>query len=74
VETRDLGEYRLKDLTQPQRLYQLLGRDLDTEFAPLRTLENRPTNLPAQATPFVGRAARSSMRSRRCFPIRTYAS
>jgi predicted ATPase/class 3 adenylate cyclase len=57
VETRDLGEHRLKDLTQPQRLYQLLGRDLETEFAPLRTLENRPTNLPAQTTPFVGRAA-----------------
>ena len=27
------------------------------EFPPLRTLENRPTNLPAQATPLVGRAA-----------------
>jgi predicted ATPase/class 3 adenylate cyclase len=54
VETRDLGEHRLKDLTQPQRLHQLLGPGLGTEFAPLRTLESRPTNLPAQ-TPLVGR-------------------
>ncbi len=57
VETRDLGEHRLKDLTQPQRLYQLLAPGLKTEFAPLRTLENRPTNLPAQTTQLVGRTA-----------------
>src|SRR3954469_17818876 len=57
VEARDLGEHRLKDLTQPQRLHQLLAPGLETEFASLRTLENRPTNLPAQTTPIVGRAA-----------------
>jgi predicted ATPase len=57
VETRDLGEHRLKDLTQPLRLHQLLAPGLNTEFAPLRTLENRPTNLPAQTTPLVGRTA-----------------
>jgi predicted ATPase/class 3 adenylate cyclase len=57
VEARDLGEHRLKDLTQPQRLYQLVASGLETEFPPLRTLENRPTNLPAQATPLVGRAS-----------------
>jgi predicted ATPase/class 3 adenylate cyclase len=57
VETRDLGEHRLKDLTQPQRLYQLAVPGLETQFAPLRTLENRPTNLPAQTTPLVGRIA-----------------
>ena len=55
VETRDLGEHRLKDLTQPQRLYQLVAPGIETEFAPLRTLENGPTNLPAQTTPLVGR-------------------
>ena len=52
---RDLGEHRLKDLTEAQRLYQLVGDGLDAEFPPLKTLEDRPTNLPAQATPFVGR-------------------
>ena len=52
---RDLGEHRLKDLTQPQRLYQLVADGLEGEFPALKTLENRPTNLPAQPTPLVGR-------------------
>jgi len=55
ADARDLGEHRLKDLTQPQRLYELVAPGLATDFPPLRTLENRPTNLPAQATPLVGR-------------------
>ena len=46
---RELGEYRLKDLTAPERLFQL-G---DDEFPPLRTL--RPTNLPVQPGPLLGR-------------------
>src|SRR5213078_2173456 len=45
---RDLGEHRLKDLSGPHRLYQLLIEGLPSEFPPLKTLENRPTNLPAQ--------------------------
>ena len=56
-DARDLGEHRLKDLTQPQRLYQLVASGLDGQFPPLRTLENRPTNLPSQPTPLIGRAA-----------------
>jgi predicted ATPase/class 3 adenylate cyclase len=47
---RDLGEHRLKDLSMPERLFQL-G---DGEFPPLRTLYR--TNLPIPATPFLGRA------------------
>src|SRR5262249_56488163 len=46
---RDLGEHRLKDLSEPVRLYQL-G---DGDFPPLRTLF--ATNLPVPATPFLGR-------------------
>jgi predicted ATPase/class 3 adenylate cyclase/Tfp pilus assembly protein PilF len=46
---RDLGEHRLKDLTAPERIYQL-G---DSDFPPLKSL-NR-TNLPVAATPLVGR-------------------
>ena len=46
---RDLGEHRLKDLSAPQRLYQL-GED---EFPPLRTLYR--TNLPVQQTALIGR-------------------
>jgi predicted ATPase/class 3 adenylate cyclase len=49
VAMRDLGEHRLKDLTAPERLFQL-G---DGEFPPLRTLRN--VRLPVQATPLIGR-------------------
>jgi hypothetical protein len=37
--TRDLGAHRLKDLTQPQRLHQLVAERLEKDFPPLRTLE-----------------------------------
>jgi len=45
----DLGEHRLKDLTAPERIYQL-G---EGEFPPLKSLNQ--SNLPEQPTPFVGR-------------------
>ena len=48
---RDLGLHRLKDLSAPERIYQL-GTD---EFPPLRTLHQ--TNLPIPSTPFLGREA-----------------
>ena len=49
-ELRDLGEHRLKDLSRPERLFQL-G---EAQFPPLRTLYR--TNLPIPSTPFLGRA------------------
>jgi predicted ATPase/class 3 adenylate cyclase len=55
VGLRDLGEHRLKDLTSPQRLSQLVVDGIPDEFPALRTLENRPMNLPVQATPLIGR-------------------
>ncbi len=55
VGVRDLGDHRLKDLTQSQRLYQLVIPEVESEFPPLKTLDYRPTNLPAQATPLIGR-------------------
>ena len=45
----DLGEHRLKDLTAPERIYQLGAGD----FPPLKSLNQ--SNLPEQPTPFVGR-------------------
>jgi predicted ATPase/class 3 adenylate cyclase len=51
----DLGEHRLKDLSLPQRIYQVNVPGLRIEFPPIRTLENKPTNLPVQRTTFVGR-------------------
>ena len=53
----DLGEHRLKDLPQPERVYQLVVGDLTAEFPPLRTLDSRPNNLPLQATSLIGRQA-----------------
>ena len=46
---RDLGEHRLKDLTAPERIYQL-G---DDDFPPLKSLNT--TNLPVASNPLVGR-------------------
>ena len=51
----DLGEHRLKDLTESQRLFQLAADGLPERFPPLRTLDARLTNLPTQATLLVGR-------------------
>ncbi len=45
----DLGEHRLKDLAEPEWLYQV-GED---EFPPVRSLS--VTNLPSRVTSFVGR-------------------
>jgi predicted ATPase/DNA-binding SARP family transcriptional activator len=55
IALRDLGEHRLRDLERPQRLSQLVIEGLPNEFSALRTLENRPTNLPVQPTPLIGR-------------------
>ena len=52
---RDLGEHRLKDILRPQRLYQLELEGLPSDFPPLATLDNRPTNLPTQPNAFIGR-------------------
>ncbi len=48
---RDLGEHRLKDLSAPERIYQL-G---ETDFPPLKSLHQ--TNLSVPATSFLGREA-----------------
>ena len=52
---RDLGTHRLKDLAQPERVYQLLAPDLAADFPALRSLDHLSNNLPAQLTSFVGR-------------------
>jgi predicted ATPase/class 3 adenylate cyclase len=52
---RDLGERRLKDLQRPERIFQLVLPDLPADFPPLKTLDRHPHNLPAQATPLIGR-------------------
>ncbi len=55
ISLRDLGEHRLKDLRAPERLVQLVIDGLPGDFAPPRSLDARPNNLPTQLTTFVGR-------------------
>ncbi|HEX9856130.1 MAG TPA: adenylate/guanylate cyclase domain-containing protein [Acidimicrobiia bacterium] len=56
ADLRDLGLHRLKDLTLPEHLYQLLHPDIDSDFPPPFTLDARPHNLPLQTTEFLGRS------------------
>src|SRR6266568_7713931 len=57
VTLRDLGEHRLKDLAQPEHIYQLVIDGCPSEFPPLHTLDRTPNNLPTQVTTFIGREA-----------------
>ena len=47
---RDLGVHRLKDLSRPERVFQLCHPDLDDTFPALRSLDAHPHNLPVQRT------------------------
>ncbi|MGI9648323.1 MAG: adenylate/guanylate cyclase domain-containing protein, partial [Acidimicrobiia bacterium] len=51
----ELGEFHLKDLDEPEHLFQLVIHGLESEFPPLRKLEAGPTNLPTSTSAFVGR-------------------
>jgi predicted ATPase/class 3 adenylate cyclase len=51
----DLGQRRLKDLMQPERVWQLTFAGLPSAFAPLASLDARPNNLPVQPSALVGR-------------------
>lgn len=50
-----LGAHRLQDLSSSERLFVVRAEGLATGFAPLRTLDVVPGNLPSQATSFLGR-------------------
>jgi predicted ATPase/class 3 adenylate cyclase/Tfp pilus assembly protein PilF len=52
---KDLGSHRLKDLSRPERIFQLLHSSLEYEFAPLACLDPERHNLPIQLTSFIGR-------------------
>ena len=50
----DLGAHRLKDITEPQRLWQLVVPGMPSDFPPLRSL-GAPGSLPAAPSPLIGR-------------------
>jgi predicted ATPase len=51
----DLGEQRLRDLSDPMRVFQIYGPGLASRFPPLRSLDAFPGNLPLQLSSFIGR-------------------
>ncbi len=51
----DLGVHRLRDLLQPEHIYQLLGPGLVVDFPPLKSLDRHLHNLPAQPSALLGR-------------------
>lgn len=55
AELIDLGEYRLRDMSRPERIFQLVHSELARDFPPLATFGLVPNNLPIQLTSFVGR-------------------
>jgi class 3 adenylate cyclase len=50
-----LGEYRLRDILQPEEVFQLCHPALPQDFPPLNTPGHLPHNLPTHPTPFLGR-------------------
>jgi predicted ATPase/class 3 adenylate cyclase len=57
VSLRDLGVHRLRDLLEPEQVFQAAGPGLADDFPPLKSLDRQPHNLPPQPTPLIGREA-----------------
>jgi predicted ATPase/class 3 adenylate cyclase len=55
MELIDLGEHRLKGLSNPEHLWQVGAPGLSVRFPALTSLTTFPNNLPVQLTTFVGR-------------------
>jgi predicted ATPase/class 3 adenylate cyclase len=51
----DLGEHRLRDLSRPERVFQVQASGFTRTFPQLVSLDAFPGNLPVQANAFVGR-------------------
>jgi predicted ATPase len=52
---RDLGVHRLRDLSEPLRVFQVVGERLPSRFPPLLSMDAFPGNLPLQVSSFIGR-------------------
>jgi predicted ATPase/class 3 adenylate cyclase len=52
---KDLGHHRLKDLTEPEHVFQLVHAELPTDFPRPPSLDTHSHNLPVQPTALVGR-------------------
>jgi len=52
---RDLGTHSLRDLPEPEHLFDVEIDGARTSFPPIRTADAVPNNLPPQLTTFIGR-------------------
>jgi predicted ATPase/class 3 adenylate cyclase len=57
VAVRDLGLFRLKDLAEPEHLYDLVINGLPSDFPPLNTAAAIGPALPEPLSRFIGRAS-----------------
>jgi predicted ATPase/class 3 adenylate cyclase len=57
VDAIDLGTHRLRDLIEPERLWQVVHPDLAASFPAVRGVEGYSNNLPVQRSSLVGREA-----------------
>jgi predicted ATPase/class 3 adenylate cyclase len=55
VALKDLGTHRLRDLQEPEAVFQAVAPGLPERFPPLRALPSYPTNLTAPPTALLGR-------------------
>jgi class 3 adenylate cyclase len=55
VSVVDHGEHRLRDLTSPEHVFELVIDGLKHDFPPLLSLDVTRNNLPIQLTDFIGR-------------------
>ena len=55
AELVDLGTHRLRDLADPERVWQVVHPDLTAHFPPVRGLDTFASNLPVQRSSLIGR-------------------
>jgi predicted ATPase/class 3 adenylate cyclase len=51
----DVGVHRLRDLSEPLRIFQVIGDGLPSRFPPLLSMDAFSGNLPLQVSSFIGR-------------------
>ena len=56
IRLQSLGSHRLKDLTRPEEIFQLVQNGLPHDFPPLPSSGSFASNLPLSLTRFVGRS------------------
>ena len=55
IALRELGSVRLRDLTEPEQVHQLVHAELREHFPRCARSRSTPNNLPQQLTSFIGR-------------------